>query len=263
MYRMVALDLDGTLLMPDGSIPDDTKEALKVISSKGVYLVLATGRMTHTCDIYSDMLGGASILSFNAAVIKKTDGEIIRKELPPEVIKKIALYCHKHNLYTQYYDGDTICMKVACEESVTDLDTTINTYVELGDLSKIDPRPSPKMVIVDYDAELITSVRKEMSEMFPDLTVTQSSDTVLEIMPNGVDKAYGLSIIAKDFNIDRKEIIAIGDSHNDLPMIEFAGMGIAVGNADEVLKNAADLVVSKERSEGVREAILRLFPDYF
>ena len=89
--------------------------------------------------------------------------------------------------------------------------------------------------------------------------MANSSRFVIEIMPKGIDKGYGLSVVADSLGISRDETVAVGDSMNDLAMVEWAGVGVAVSNADERLKSAADIVTEKEMSLGVLEIADRLF----
>ena len=89
--------------------------------------------------------------------------------------------------------------------------------------------------------------------------VDNSSKYVIEIMPKDIDKGYGLSVVAESLGIDRKETVAIGDSMNDLAMVEWAGVGVAVSNADDRLKSAADIVTKEPMSLGVLEIADRLF----
>ena len=86
-----------------------------------------------------------------------------------------------------------------------------------------------------------------------------SSRYVIEIMPKGIDKGYGLSVVAESLGIDRKDVVAVGDSMNDLAMVEWAGVGVAVANADNRLKSAADIVTKESMSSGVLEIADRLF----
>ncbi len=161
-------------------------------------------------------------------------------------------------MYIQFYDGDTILVDRHTPELETDLDINFTKYVECGDLRKIDIRSTPKMVALEM-SDKVDDVISEMRERFPQLTMTNSSRYVIEIMPKGIDKGYGLSVVAESLGISKDETVAIGDSMNDLAMVEWACVGVAVANADDRLKSVADIVTENEMSLGVLEIADRLF----
>ena len=262
MEWLLAMDMDGTLVRRDGTIPDEVADALRQISGNGVHLMLATGRMRRTCEIISKSIGGAHIAAFNGSVTVMPDGTAIERTIDSATLDHIASFCRGRGVYMQVYDRDVICVDHACPELMGDLDTRLNGYVELGNLSAAVLAPSPKAVIVDFDAGLITSMREELGCMFPDLTITQSSPCVIEILPGGVDKGYAVKLISESLGIPRERIAAIGDGHNDISMIEFAGTGVAVANADPLLKERADRVTVREGPYGVLEMIEELFSDW-
>ena len=258
MYRLLAMDLDKTLLRKDGSIPDETVKRLKELRSEGVHLALCTGRVRVSAEHYAEIIGGASVVSFNGSVIRTEDGKIMGSSIPPETVKNILEFCYENDVYIQFYDGDTILVEKHTPELDTDLDTHFTKYKECGDLRGINIKPTPKMVALEL-SDRVDGIMAEMREKFPQLTMTNSSRYVIEIMPRGVDKGYGLSIVADSLGISKEETVAVGDSMNDLAMIEWAGVGVAVSNADDRLKTAADIVTGKEMSLGVLEIADRLF----
>ena len=132
------------------------------------------------------------------------------------------------------------------------------SYEEVGDLRKAILEPTPKMVALEL-SDRVDDIIVKMRERFPQLSMANSSRYVIEIMPKGIDKGYGLSMVAKSLGISKEETVAIGDSMNDLPMVEWAGLGVAVANADERLKSAADKVTKEEMSYGVLEIVNELF----
>ena len=258
MYRLLAMDLDKTLLRTDGSIPDETVRRLRELRSEGVHLALCTGRVRVSAEHYAEIIGGASVVSFNGSVIRTEDDTVRKSSIPADTVKDVLDFCYENDVYIQFYDGDTILVEKHTPELDTDLDTRFTKYVECGDLRKIDIRPTPKMVALEL-SDKVDDIIAEMRERFPQLSMANSSRYVIEIMPKGIDKGYGLSVIADSLGINRDETVAVGDSMNDLAMVEWAGVGVAVSNADERLKSAADIVTEKEMSLGVLEIADRLF----
>ena len=258
MNRLLAMDLDKTLLMKDGSIPSEVVEKLKDLKTKGVHLAICTGRVRKSAEHYAKLIGGASVVSFNGSVIRTEDGEVRTSEIPLALMKDVLDFCYEKNVYVQFYRDDTIIVDRFTPELDTDLDVNFTSYEEVGDLRLLDYDPSPKMVALEM-SDRVDGIIVEMNERFPELTVTNSSRYVMEIMPKGIDKGYGLRTVAENLGIGREDTVAIGDSMNDLAMLQWSGSSVAVHNADERLKEAADIVTENEMSYGVLEAIEKLF----
>ena len=256
--RLLAMDLDKTLLMEDGSIPDEVIKRLRELNSEGVRIAICTGRVRTSAEHYAKLIGGASIVSFNGSVIVSENGKKIESFIPLALVKEVIDFCYDNGVYVQLYDGETILVEKYTPELETDLDINFTRYEERGDLRRTELNPTPKMISLEL-SDRIDDVIIEMRERFPQLTMANSSRYVIEIMPKGIDKGYGLSVIAEELGVDRKDIVAVGDSMNDLPMIEWAGTGVAVANADERLKKAADKVTEGKMSYGVLEAADNLF----
>ena len=258
MYRLLAMDLDKTLLKADGSVPDEVVGRLKELNSKGVHIALCTGRVTRSAEHYARLIGGASIVSFNGSVIRLRNGETIVSDIDLALASEVLDFCYENNVYVQYYRGEVIVVDHTTPELETDHDIEYTSYEEVGDLRKAILEPTPKMVALEL-SDRVDDIIVRMRERFPQLSMANSSRYVIEIMPKGIDKGYGLSVVAKSLGIGKEETVAIGDSMNDLPMIEWAGLGVAVANADDRLKAAADKVTEKEMSYGVLEIADELF----
>ncbi len=257
-YRLLAMDLDKTLLRTDGSIPDEVVGRLKELSSEGVHLAICTGRVRKSAEHYAKLIGGASVVSFNGSVIRDESGNVRTSEIPLALVYDVLDFCYENGVYIQMYRDDTIMVDKFTPELETDLDTNFTSYEEVGDLRRMDLDPTPKMVALEL-SDRVDDIIVRMKERFPQLSMANSSRYVIEIMPKGIDKGYGLSVVAESLGIDRKDVVAVGDSLNDLAMVEWAGVGVAVANADDRLKSAADTVTKEPMSLGVLEIANKLF----
>ena len=258
MYRLLAMDLDKTLLGADGSVPDEVIGRLRELRSKGVRIALCTGRVTRSAEHYARLIGGASIVSFNGSVVHPENGDTVSSDIPLALASEVLDFCYDNDVYVQYYRGEVIVVDRCTPELETDHDILYTSYEEVGDLRKAILEPTPKMVALEL-SDRVDDIIVKMKERFPQLSMANSSRYVIEIMPKGIDKGYGLGIVARSFGIGKEETVAVGDSMNDLPMIEWAGLGVAVANADERLKRQADRVTEKEMSYGVLEIVDELF----
>ena len=145
-----------------------------------------------------------------------------------------------------------------CDKTLADPDSKVTDIVKIGDLTKAELFPSPKMMIFDAP-EKLNQIHRELDQLFlNELYIATSKEYLLEMMPKGVSKKNTLERYAKSLGIGRKEIMACGDNTNDMEMVKWAGVGVAVANAVPELKAVADYVASKERSYGVAEAVRNL-----
>ena len=259
MIRMIALDLDDTLLMPDLSVPEQVVDALKAAAAKGVKVVIATGRIFPSARSYAALLGSDSpVVCYNGAMIRSPDGGVIRAwQHEPETIREMAAFCRERDLYLQAYAEDEIVVEKTVDKTLADPDSRATAIREMGDLTAADLLPSPKMMIFDTP-ERLAEIRPELEAAFPDrFYLATSKDYLLEIMPKGVSKRNTLERFARECGIAREEVMACGDNTNDREMVEWAGLGVSVANGVEELKAAADYIAAAERSWGVKEAVDR------
>ncbi len=254
-FQLLATDLDGTLLQKDNTIPDSLMKKLNALSKNGTYIVLATGRMEVTAKRYSGCISNdVLIISYNGALVMHGDECIFKSEIPVPVIRKLISYCKENGYYLQMYNGDTIFVESVCSELQSDPDTKYAKIIELGDFEKSTILPSPKLLI-SHDPNKIDGIMDDLHRLFPYLNITQSLPHLVEIMMSGVDKASSLKRLCVALNVERENVVACGDNYNDIPMIKWAGCGVAVANAVESLKRSADYVTVSDRSKGVEETI--------
>jgi len=255
--RLVALDSDDTLLMEDCTIPQDVIDCLKEAAGIGVKVVIATGRIFPSAKMYAQMLGtDCPIICYNGAMIRKIGEEAtFVAELNVELMREIAVYCKERGLYLQMYYEDDIVVEKDCKELRIDPDSKVTGIRFIGDLTTAELNPSPKMMILDTPARL-AQVQEELMEKYGDkLYIATSKEYLLEMMPKGVSKRETLKYYAESQGISCEEVMVCGDNTNDMEMVEWAGLGVAVKNAVEPLKAVAKYIAENERSYGVKEAV--------
>ena len=265
MIKMIALDLDNTLLMEDKTIPDFVKDALRQAADRGVLVVIASGRMYPAARAYANELGtGAPVVSCNGADIRDGDGSVIfNGGFDAESLKKILRLCSREDIYAQLYWNDSIVVEKWTKWTEAYPDAHRFPVIETGswlDLMEgrtvgMEVLPSPKALLVAEPEEIEGIMERVKNEMGDMVSLTRSADTYIEVLRNGVSKREGLKVLAERFGIDRSEVMACGDNLNDLEMVSWAGVGVAVANAVPQLKEAAAYVARGERSQGVAEAV--------
>lgn len=258
-YKLVAVDMDGTLLTPKLEISKETVETINRVIESGVIFTLSTGRMYLAAIPFANMLNlDVPIITCNGALTKcsKTgkvyDQKIINKEHSSEIIR----YCEEAGLSVSIYMEDDIYIQKNSENIDIHLQLDhakpqiIDNFDSLldGSIIKIMFNSSDK-----YDLELHT---RKLYELYKDkLNFYFSLPHFVEIVHKEANKRNALENIAIKFDVKREEIIAIGDNFNDMDMIEYAGLGVAMGNAPDYLKEAADFVTHSNDEDGVNHVL--------
>ena len=261
MYKLIAIDMDGTLLREDKTISDRTKEAIKKAIEKGVKIVLASGRPIEGLVRYLEELQLVTeedyVMSFNGSVIQNVKTkEIISKNILKgsdlKVLYKLAQQIGV-NIHAFTKQG---CVTPVMNE-YTKLEGSINGIeVHEMDFNKIDDDEDViKVMFIDPEPVLAEAIEKIPAHTYEDFTVVRSAPYFLEFLNKASSKGTGVKALAEHLGILKEEVICIGDAGNDLDMIEFAGLGVAMGNAFEEVKAAADYITLDNNSDGVAHVI--------
>lgn len=260
MHRLIAMDLDDTLFDERKDIPPDVIEMLSRLSDGGVHVVLASGRTLETERYFAGKIRGkCSLVSYNGSRIQFEDGTETNRDIDADRVRDIVGYLHGFECFTVSYGDGKIFVEDGRVDISGDVDSQHSELVVKKDLSET-AQASPKVVTL-ANPKTAKEMLPKISARYPELFVTQSGDAVIEIMPKGVDKAYGLEKVCENLGVDRSECVGVGDYLNDIPMLKFVGLPVAVANAHPEVKAIAGMVTEKKMSYGVLEAIGRIFPD--
>ncbi|HEY2493378.1 MAG TPA: Cof-type HAD-IIB family hydrolase [Paenibacillus sp.] len=258
MYKLIAIDIDDTLINDDKEVLPSTQTALEQAVARDVIVTLATGRAYASAKNLARQTGlNVPIITYQGALIKNLMDEKVLYErfVPKDAARKLFHYCIEHDLHVQTYIDDKT---YAREENQKLIDyCTLNGtpyYIE-PDLAKMIEQPTPKMLIIDDPAYLdeISPILREL--LGNEVHITKSKPHFLEIMHHEGTKGHALTFLADHFNCDLSETIAIGDSWNDHEMLEAAGLGVAMGNAIDALKEIADYVTLSNNEDGIQQVI--------
>ncbi len=260
-YKMVVMDMDDTLLRSDLSISERTKEAIEKAQKKGVKVVLASGRPTFAMKKQAKELKldeyGSFILSYNGAIITnmKEDKEIFRKTLSKDRVHELIEMSKRHNAFIHTYLDDDIVTENKNEYTEVEAVITGMKIREVECLKSEVNRDVVKVLMLQEPNSLKKIEGNLKNEINDKMSMHISKPFFLEFMEKGIDKAAGVDMLAKNLNIKTEEIIAIGDSYNDLGMIKYAGLGICVANAPDDMKKYADYITDSNMEDGVAKAI--------
>ena len=262
-YRAIALDLDGTLTNSKKEVSKRNKEAVKQAAKNGVKIIIATGRPTpgvtkisHTLEL--EKVGGY-ILAYNGGlIIDCKSGEIIRREtIPTEYYHTIVASARKHRVTALTYDSDGIIAE-------NDTDEYAHKEAKINGIQIKKVYPLDSIAAADPVVKfLIVGEPKKLKPVYDDLTeklkgkvtIFYSEPYFLEVMPNGIEKASSLELLLDKIGIERKYLMACGDGFNDIPMLKYAGLSVAMENAQEETKEWADYIAPSNDADGVGVAI--------
>lgn len=263
-YKLIVLDIDGTLTNSKKEITPHTRYALLEAQSQGKKVILASGRHPIGIEpIARDLMldkNGGYIMAFNGGKIINcaTNQTIVSKIFPNEYLSDIVSVLKESNITINTYSDNSI---------ISDNKVNDYTYVE-RDILKIN------MVVVD---DFVSAVKFDINKILlagePDeidkykeilamrydglLDVYKSAPYFLEIMPFGVTKGSMLPLLLDKLGVNRDELIAFGDNYNDMTMIGYAGFGVAMGNAEEDVKKIANYVCESNDEDGVAKTMAK------
>jgi Cof subfamily protein (haloacid dehalogenase superfamily) len=263
MYRLIAIDLDGTLLTPRPTkiITPRTYQALRQAAEQGITIVIATGQtlavLRHTCAGLP--LNAPQIIENGAIIADIHTGYILHEKLiPPEHILPTLNTLRSFDLFRAYHNYQRVYVDSGTPRAREWYRPPVPSVIEVGDVASLYPLPCIKLAAVGEESTLIAK-RQELEKRFAGkLYVTQSAYDLLEFLHPEASKGNALKMIAADLGIAPEEIVAIGDNHNDIGMLHFAGLGVAMDNAPEEVKMAADYVTLSNAQDGVAFVIEEL-----
>ena len=257
-YRLVAIDLDDTLLTDDLTITEGTRRALAAAAAQGGVVTIATGRMFASAARIAGGLGlNVPIITYQGALVKNLlDGRVLyERTVPTEPALAIVEYAAERGLHLQGYVDDRMYAVADNDKSRAYAALSGVTYETADDFTPLVRRGALKLLIIDEPEKLDRMLDELRGRTGGAVHITKSKPHFLEILHPEATKGHALMHLARHFGISREETIGIGDSWNDRELIEMAGLGVAMGNAVEALKAIADYVAAGNNEEGVREVI--------
>lgn len=264
-YKVLALDLDGTLTNSEKKITDRTRQTLIRAQEKGLKIVLASGRPPFGIKPIAEQLElkrfGGYILAFNGgAVIDCATGEpIMQRTLDMSLYPYLYSKGNTEDFNILSYLGDDIACEDIEDEYVR-YEARLNGMGlrKVGNFLEEIDFPEPKFLIVGNPEKLALLEREIAEHLKGVMSVYRSEPFFLELLPLGIDKADCLDAFLKQIGYSQEDLMACGDGYNDLSMIRYAGMGVAMKNAQKEVLEAADYVTLSNDEDGVAEAVERI-----
>ncbi|OUS69140.1 phosphoglycolate phosphatase [Paenibacillus sp. MY03] len=236
-YKLIALDLDGTLLTDREQITDETKKWIQYAVDNGVKVIFSTGRGLQTAKGIWDELGlDSPMVLLNGAEIWEGPGKLYKRIfIPRETIRRIhAIAAERGDWYWGY--------------SVESLTGAKDWTPEMFE------RDWMKFGIGCQDQTKLAGLKEELLS-FGSLEITHSAPVNMEISVQGITKESGVRQVCQMLGLSMSDVIAMGDSHNDAKLLKAAGLGVAMANGEEHIKSIADVITATNNEDGVAQAI--------
>ena len=263
MYKLIVVDMDGTLLDENKNISHRCQEDIKKLKEKGKKIVLATGRPLDGVLRYVELLDlfdeDDYIVTYNGALVQSTKKGHVLLNKPLSLDSYKELYDVSKQLGVNIHaltDSSVLTPKnnqyTGVESSINQIPTIEGPIEELDDSINII-----KVMFIDDPKKLDAILEHIPGWVKEKYTIVRSAAIFLEFLDKSVNKGVGVSVIADRLGIKPEEVICVGDEGNDLAMIQYAGLGVAMGNATKEIKAAADYITFTNEEDGVAEVIER------
>ena len=257
--KLIALDMDNTLLNRKKLVSPKNTVAIQKAKNKGIYVTIATGRMPASASYFAKQLQmNCPVISCNGGVVKDlvTNKSIYEAHFSKETIQKLITTCYENNWYARWYIDDTIYVRYVDMNMFPAYKTTKGlNIVAVGDdfvdyLDKVT-----QLVICDFNGN-IGKIQDKVASIFTNtIGLQQHTEYTMDITPPNITKAVGLAKLAEYLNIQPDEIMACGDGDNDLAMIKYAGLGVAMENAIDEVKSVAQFITKDCDDDGIAYVI--------
>lgn len=262
MYKLIAIDMDGTLLDPSGQITDKNKQAIQEAKAQGVNVVLASGRPITGMQAALNELGLNTkedyVISYNGALVQEAlSAKVLHQEvLDYSTVKQIAAEAKRLGLEFHAFSTELGLITpnmnpwTQHECDINGIDVQV---IDLEDMSA-DSKFLKAMIVADK-AALDTNIPNIDAQLVNQINMVRTADFFLEFMPQNISKWAGIEALLSHLELSASQVMALGDQGNDKQMIEHAGLGVAMENAVDEVKAVADVITTSNQESGVGVAI--------
>lgn len=261
-FKMICLDIDGTLLNSENKITPNTREVISMaVNEKQIPVILVSARMPKGILFLQKELNIVQpIICYSGALVWSNGNTLLNVTMPVLDVIQIYNIVKSSGIHMSLYKDDEWYIEEMDEWAKQESEIThiIPNIINFSYLFNIwqQENSGPNKILCMAEPEKIKQLSLKTKEYnFNNLNIYLSKPTYLEIMPADATKTSAIEFLCKKYNMQQKQVIAIGDNYNDINMIEFAGMGIAMGNAPEQVKQCADNVTLSNDEDGAAEAI--------
>ncbi len=261
--RMIAIDLDGTLLHDDMTISAYSRSVIRRALAGGFKIVVATGRMWDSAKIKVDLLdlGNVPVICYTGSwiMMSETGEPVLQQGLDPELASRILYFVKEKGWGTTIFMDDQIYMEKPDGTEIKYQKYRSKKPQFLGDQFFHPHRLVTRVIFADPVIEKRMIIRKAIEEKFGnEVDIVFPGDDFVDVHKKGVNKAQAVRYLCEKEGIGPQEILAFGNTENDVPLLRYAGHSFAVANADKVAKEAAKGICLSNEEDGVAKEIEKL-----
>lgn len=256
MIKLVATDIDGTILIPEGEFTQGVKKCVKELCEKGIKVVLVTGRMHAAASLIAKDLGlDTPVVSYQGGLIKNNGETLYQRCLTEEQAERILAWAKEEKIHINLYNDDILFSEKVCPE-ITRYCNNLHTKYTIKPFCEIEKTRINKLLAIDYEnPERINRYEKELPQIFPELYIVKSTPYFLEFSNPEGSKYCAVKYLQSLWGLKDEEILTIGDQNNDIALLKAGGVKVAMGNATEELKEIADYITDSVYEDGFVRAM--------
>ncbi|SDM84263.1 sugar-phosphatase [Bacillus sp. OK048] len=266
MYKLIAIDIDGTLMNDRKEITKEVNDAIQAAKAKGVKVVICTGRpIVGVQSIIEELKLNDEddyVITFNGALVQNTYSKDVESQitLTYKNLKELYELSQKIDSPLQFFDTENLYTPHREISRYTVHEAHINQIpIHYRPIDEVpEDMLIPKVMFIDEPERLNTTIANIPESFWEKYTFVKSTPFFLEILDPRVSKGNAVRLLAEKLGIKREEVICIGDGENDLSMVEYAGCGVAMANAESIVKEAAQFHTLSNNENGVAFAIEKL-----
>ena len=266
MIKLIATDIDGTLLNYDRTLPSELLICLESLKDKGVKVVPVTGRMYPAAiKIYNKFNLKDALISYQGGQINDENGSVIyKKVLDNEHIKMAVKWARKNNIHLQLYYKDKLFAEHD-NDYIKRYSYEQNVPYNIVNFDELNPEYSSKILAVDFNnPDRVTKWVEDLKQMFPDCFIVKSTPSFCEISHKEANKYDAVKFLQKYYGFKEDEVLTIGDQNNDIALLQAGGVKVAMGNATDELKTVANYITDDVSENGWANAVKKfVFNDIF
>lgn len=256
MIKLVATDIDGTILIPEGEFTQEVKDCVRELCEKDIKVVLVTGRMNAAATRIAKDLGlKTPVVSYQGGLVVENGKKLYERYLTENQVDRVLKWAKEVNIHINLYNDDVLYSERENYE-IQRYCNNLHTEHTVKPFCEIEKNKINKLLAIDYsNPERISKYEKELPLMFPDLYIVKSTPYFLEFSNPEASKKCAVEFLQNHWGLKKEEILTIGDQNNDIALLQAGGLKIAMGNATEELKAEADYITDSVFDNGFVSAI--------
>lgn len=263
MIKLVATDIDGTILKHNFEFNKEVKDCIKTLTEQDVKVILVTGRMHIATQFIADELGlKTPVVCYQGGLIKYKDQILYEKNLNPKIAREIITWAKVNNVHLNLYMNDELYVEKD-NATIRRYADERSTPFKVKSFEDINLDRINKMLAIDFaNAELVTEWENHLKSVYPDLHIVKSTPYFCEICHPEAMKSSAVDFLRGYYGLRKEEIMTIGDQNNDIELLSAGGIKVAMGNATNELKEVADYITDTVENNGFVKAVEKFIEGY-